>query len=259
MERPHLDFCLHTRPANTARMTNGWESSAQAWIDSLGERGDFGRQFVLDPVMLPLALNAGAKTAIDIGCGEGRFCRMLKQNGVSASGLDPTPTLVARARELDPLGTYLQAGAEQMPLADATFDLVVSYLSLIDIPDISAAISEMVRVLKPGGRLLVAHINAFNTAGFELGWIRSLSGSKKYFAMDHYMETRASWEEWRGIRIVNHHRPLSTYMQLFLQSGLRLTHFSEPLPSPDAPVDRARDYVRVPWFCVMEWQKPSHP
>ncbi|MEQ1753640.1 MAG: class I SAM-dependent methyltransferase [Micropepsaceae bacterium] len=240
-------------------MTNGWEASAQAWIDSLGDRGDFGRQFVLDPVMLPLALNSAAQSAIDIGCGEGRFCRMLKQHGISATGIDPTPTLVARSRELDPLGTYVLAEAENLPVANATYDLVVSYLSLIDIPDIGAAILEMVRVLKPGGRLLIAHINAFNTAGFEHGWIKSMSGNKKYFALDRYMEERAVWEQWRGIRIVNHHRPLSTYMQLFLQSGLGLTHFSEPLPTPDAPVDRARDYVRVPWFCVMQWQKPSRP
>jgi hypothetical protein len=33
-------------------MDNGWESSAQAWIDSIGERGDWGRQHVLDPAMM---------------------------------------------------------------------------------------------------------------------------------------------------------------------------------------------------------------
>ena len=33
-------------------MSNGWEPSAQAWIDSMGERGDWAREHVLDPVML---------------------------------------------------------------------------------------------------------------------------------------------------------------------------------------------------------------
>ena len=33
-------------------MNNGWELSAQAWIDSMGECGDWGREHVLDPVML---------------------------------------------------------------------------------------------------------------------------------------------------------------------------------------------------------------
>ena len=35
-------------------MENGWQSSADAWIADMGERGDFGRRYVLDPVMLPL-------------------------------------------------------------------------------------------------------------------------------------------------------------------------------------------------------------
>lgn len=242
-------------------MSNGWEESAQAWINSLGDRGDFGRQYVLDPVMLPRALQTGAQTVLDVGCGEGRFCRMLQEHGMTVAGIDPTPALIARARALDANGTYIQASAEDMALDGQTFDLVISYLSLIDIPDINKAIPAMVRALKPGGHLLIANLNGFNTAGTSagLGWINGIAGNRKYFALDGYMEERSSWEEWRGIRIVNYHRPLSTYMQLFLQEGLKLVYFSEPLPTVDAPTDRARNFVRAPWFCVMEWQKPSLP
>ena len=51
-----------------------------------------------------------------------------------------------------------------LPYADASFDLVVSYLSLIDIPDLPAAIAEMSRVLAPRGTLLIANLTSFNTA-----------------------------------------------------------------------------------------------
>ncbi|UPT63559.1 MAG: hypothetical protein M0D54_03120 [Hyphomonadaceae bacterium JAD_PAG50586_4] len=54
---------------------------------------------------------------------------------------------------------------------------------------------------------------------------------------------------------MNHHRPLSTYIRLLLQNGLTLTHFDEPAPTPDAPAQRTKDYVRAPWFLVMEWVK----
>ena len=37
------------------RMDNGWTQSANAWIADMGEHGDFGRRYVLDPVMLPRA------------------------------------------------------------------------------------------------------------------------------------------------------------------------------------------------------------
>lgn len=238
-------------------MDNGWETSAAAWIADMGEAGDFGRRYVLDPVMLPLALARAPKTALDVGCGEGRFCRMLQAQGVTATGLDPTPSLIARARELDAIGTYIEAGAEKMPLADASFDLVVSYLSLIDMPDFEAAIAEMARVLAPGGALLIANLNGFNTAGAERGWLKTMTGQLNAYPVDHYLEPRAFWTEWRGIRIVNHHRPLSAYMDALLGAGLRLTHFIEPRTVDGAPEPKATRYNRAPWFLVTAWEKPA--
>src|SRR6185369_15928016 len=72
-------------------MNNGWEGSAQAWIDSMGERGergDWGRQHVLDPVMMARVANGRFGNALDVGCGEGRFCRMLKAAGIKTTGVD---------------------------------------------------------------------------------------------------------------------------------------------------------------------------
>ena len=60
-------------------MDNGWEESAAGWIADMGDAGDFGRRYVLDPVMLPLAIARAPKQVLDVGCGGGRFCRMLKQ------------------------------------------------------------------------------------------------------------------------------------------------------------------------------------
>jgi SAM-dependent methyltransferase len=236
-------------------MTNGWEDSAAAWIADMGEHGDFGRRYVLDPVMLPLALANGAKTALDVGCGEGRFCRMLAARGIAVTGIDPTPNLIDHARKRDPQGTYVETDAANLPFGDGAFDLVVSYLSLIDMPDVAPAIAEMTRVLKPGGRLLIANLNGFNTAGQETDWSRDEHGNRKHFQIDHYLTESAAWIEWRGIRIRNHHRPLSTYMKLLLAQGLRLTHFDEPRPTPDAPAERSLSYIRAPWFLVMEWEK----
>lgn len=234
---------------------NGWEASAAAWIADMGEHGDFGRRYVLDPVMLPLTLARAPKHALDVGCGEGRFCRMLAAHGVKTTGLDPTPSLIAAARERDPEGAYVEAGGEALPFADASFDLVVSYLSLIDIPEFELAIAEMARVLKPGGSLLVANLNGFNTAGAERGWLRDAGGDLIAYPVDHYLEPGVFWTEWRGIRIQNHHRPLSAYMRAFLGADLRLRHFEEPRAIEGGPKDKTARYNRAPWFLVMEWEK----
>ena len=217
--------------------------------------GDFGRRYVLDPVMLPRALAAKPKTALDVGCGEGRFCRKLAEHGIATTGIDPTVALIAHAREMDARGAYVEAPAENLPFDDASFDLVVSYLSLIDIADYRTAITQMARVLKPGGALLIANLNGFNTAGAESGWIRNAFGQIQHYPVDHYLDERGFWTEWRGIRIVNHHRPLQVYMQALIGEGLQLTHFEEPAPITGAPQPKAERYRRAPWFLVMEWKK----
>ncbi len=237
-------------------MDNGWQESARAWIADMGKRGDFGRRYVLDPVMLPRALARAPRTALDAGCGEGRFCRMLRQHGIAVTGIDPTRALIETARQRDPKGVYSQASAEALPLADRSFDLVVSYLSLIDIPDMATAIREMARVLVPGGTLLIANLNSFNTACADTGWIKDRSGHKAHYPIDHYLEERSMWVEYRGIRIRNHHRPLSAYMSALLGAGLQLTHFDEPAPIAETSPSRAASYRRAPWFLVMEWVKP---
>ena len=232
-------------------MDNGWEDSAAAWIASQGDAGDFSRAFVLDEPMLARVRAAKPQRALDVGCGEGRFVRMLKAEGVEAVGLDPTPSLVAEARRLDPVGAYVEGRAEALPFADESFDLVVAYLSLIDIPDYQAGIAEMVRVLSKSGLLLIANLTGHATARVEP---QTTPEGDFLFRIDHYHQERATWEAWRGIRILNHHRPLSAYMQALLGHGLTLTHFDEPKPS-GGPTAKAERYTRVPWHLIMEWRK----
>lgn len=238
-------------------LNNGWQASADAWIAGLGEHGDFGRRYVLDPVMIPRALGRPPGRALDVGCGEGRFCRVLSEGGFDVTGIDPTSALLAQARARDSRSAYVEGVAERLPFADATFSLLVSYLSLIDIPNIQAAISEMARVLSPGGALLIANINGFNSACSDAGWVEGWSGERLHYPLDNYLTERSMWIEYRGLRILNHHRPMSTYMRILLDSGLQLVHFDEPRPSADAPAAKATNYRRVPWFHVMEWLKPG--
>lgn len=219
----------------------------------MGERGDWGREFVLDAPMMAEALKGAPGSALDVGCGEGRFCRMLKAAGVAATGVDPTGPLIEEARARDPGGDYRLGRAEALDFPDAAFDLVVSYLALIDIDDAESAITEMARVLRPGGALLLAHINGFSTAGEPNGRRRDLLGRER-FTYDHYLDIRANEIAWKGIRIVNWHRPLSFYFKAFHAAGLTLRRFDEPEPSGGG-ADRISRYRRAPHFCLMRWQK----
>lgn len=232
-------------------MTQGWDASAQAWIDVVGVEGDWGRRYVLDAPMLERARIGGARRALDIGCGEGRFCRMLQREGIDTLGIDPTRALIEEARRRDPHGDYRVAAAESLPVEDASVELAVFYLSLIDIDDLDAALREAHRALCPGGRLLIANLQSFNTAAVGQGWSREPDGSRR-FSIDDYLQERPTWIAWQGIRICNHHRPLQRYMQGLLQLGFELRHFAEPAPA-GVTGEKAERYRRAPNFLVMEW------
>ena len=244
-----------------AAIDDGWQASAEAWIAHIGEAGDRGRVDVLDKPMMEVVAASGANSALDVGCGEGRFCRMMAASGIQPIGIDPTPHLIATAKARDPRGHYVEACAEDLPFETGQFDLVVSYVSLIDIPDYRTAIAEMARVVAPGGMVLVANLNSFVTAlpkewpEDKSGWVRDAKPTP-YYALSGYMEERAAWTAWSGIRIINHHRPLSSYMAAFLGAGLTLVRYDEPPYLGKDPAAAAK-FASVPWFNLMIWQKPQ--
>ncbi len=109
-----------------------------------------------------------ARSVLDLGCGIGHWGRVLLPHlpsDVSLVGLDREPEWVAKAqaiaaaRALDSRSRYVQGDATRIPFQDAEFDLVTCQTVLIHMPDAKAAIREMIRVLKPGGCVLVAEPN----------------------------------------------------------------------------------------------------
>lgn len=237
---------------------NGWQSSAPAWIDRMQESGDFSRAHVLDAPMLERVACMQPRTALDVGCGEGRFCRMLADMGVATVGIDPVEEMVEAARKRHPVGDYHVGFAETLPVPDAAFDLVVSYLSLIDIDGLEAAMAEMARVVVPGGRILVANLTSFSTSSAVFGPRYCRDTGEKLRPLGRYLSKEKLWFEWDGLRIQNWHRPLSTYMQAFLSHGLILRHFDEPAPG-SGPPERVQAYTRMPYLMMMEWEKPAAP
>ncbi|MEM7614869.1 MAG: class I SAM-dependent methyltransferase [Pseudomonadota bacterium] len=241
-------------------MNNGWDSSAAAWVADMGDQGDFPRAFVLDEPMVARVRASGAGSALDLGCGEGRFSRIMQRQGLRVIGVDPTEALLDVAVARDARGHYVPGRGEAVPLADGSVDLVVSYLTLIDMEDLGAVYDEVLRVLRPGGRFLIANLSSYATAipaeDVAAGWLRNGGSAAAPFGCDHYHDERSYWIGWRGIRVRNFHRPFQNYMAPLLERGLRLTHFEEPVPQEGPPeqVDRFR---RAPMFVVMEWQKPG--
>jgi ubiquinone/menaquinone biosynthesis C-methylase UbiE len=100
--------------------------------------------------------------ALELGSGTGFFLLNLMQGGVAQKGsvTDLSPGMVQVAlRNAENLGLDVDgrvADAERIPYDDNTFDLVVGHAVLHHIPDVQAALAEVLRVLKPGGRFVFA-------------------------------------------------------------------------------------------------------
>ncbi len=111
-------------------------------------------------------------------------------------------------------------------------------------------------MLRPGGTFVVANLS-FITA--STGWERDAEGKRLFRRVDNYAEEHSEVYEWARIKIRNWHRPLSAYMDAYLESGLLLREFLEPVPESDAWKDNPRleDWYRVPEFTAMKWQKPE--
>ncbi len=126
--------------------------------------GDLGAEQVLGKVRKALGDDAPSHfpRALEIGAGTGYFTLNMLRAGLigEATCSDISPgmlsTLQANAKGLDLKVKTKPADAEQLPFADASFDLVFGHAVLHHIPDLERAFAEFARVLAPGGTIVFA-------------------------------------------------------------------------------------------------------
>jgi SAM-dependent methyltransferase len=232
-----------------------WNSSAEAWITSQGEKGDSSRQF-LDPFVLDLLGDVTGKSIADIGCGEGRFARLLTTKAARVTGVEPAENLFNAAETNSTGETYLCEGATELSIADQSQDVVIFYLSMIDFDPFEPAISEANRILKPGGRCMVINTSSMDTASDSM-WLRDENNKKIAWLVEKYAKPHHITAEWADIKIINYHRPLSHYFQAFLKANFTLLDFLEPVPT-DEQIEAEpglASYLIVPFFNIHYWQK----
>jgi len=104
-------------------------------------------------------IRAGAKV-LDVACGTGVVALTAARAGATVHGIDLTPELIERARENAALmrleASFQEGDAESLQFPAAAFDVVVSQFGHIFAPRPDVAITEMLRVLKPGGTVAFA-------------------------------------------------------------------------------------------------------
>jgi SAM-dependent methyltransferase len=150
-------------------------STGATWSASFGSASLSAMQ-VYDELMVPRVFEPWAKLVVDllavapgeavldVACGPGSVARVAAGRVGTAgrvTGCDLSPAMLAVGQAKPPVDggaaiTFLEAPADRLPVQDAAFDVVVCQQGLQFFPDRAAAVAEMLRALRPGGRLGVA-------------------------------------------------------------------------------------------------------
>jgi ubiquinone/menaquinone biosynthesis C-methylase UbiE len=238
-----------------------WDGNADVWTRLARAGYDVFRDLVNTPAFFSMLGDVRGLHVLDIGCGEGYNTRLLAEHGARVVAIDIAQRFIGYAVDLErqaPMGIeYRIASAVELPFADASFDAVTAFMSLMDIPETDRAIAEAFRVLRPGGFLqfsighpcfMTPHWRAvFDDQGNKVavevgGYFENMNGS-----IEEWMFSAAPPEVRDGLqpfRIPRFTRTMSQWLNLLIDTGFTIERASEPYPSDDA-VRQAPRLVRA--------------
>jgi malonyl-CoA O-methyltransferase len=178
------------------------------WADTYPPHPHNALMALEQQTVLSMLPDVAGSTAIDAGCGTGRYLRLLRARGAIAIGVDLSAAMLTRARAGG--ATVARGNICALPIDSTSVDVVVSGLALGDVPHLELALVEMARVLRPGGCVIYSVVHP---VGERAGWSRTFTAAGRQNAIATY---------WHSL---DDHRAACT------AAGLRVTEWHEPVLS----------------------------
>ena len=182
------------------------------------------------------------KDVLEFGCGGGQWSTALARHGARAVGFDLSEQQLAHARRLqEETGVrfaLVQADAERVPFADASFDVVFADHGAFSFADPYRTVPEAARLLRPGGLLAFSHISPL----FAIATPADAEHASDRLVYDYF--SLHQLDEPEGM--IEFNLPYGGWIGLFRRSSLVVEELIEPRPAPDA-VSTYRDDTDRAW------------
>lgn len=170
---------------NTESIQDSYDRVAEEYTRRIGDELDHKP---LDRELLDrfAAQVSGKGRVCDLGCGPGQVARYLYERGVSSFGIDLSPAMVKQARQAHPDIEFRQGDMRALALPDGSLAGVAAFYSIIHIPheEATTVLKEWLRVLQPGGLLLLSFHRGDSTVHMEEWWGQSVSVDFYFFEQE---------------------------------------------------------------------------
>jgi ubiquinone/menaquinone biosynthesis C-methylase UbiE len=186
-----------------------------------------------EPVVRSLVGDVAAGRALDAASGTGRHARHLVERGHDVLGVDVTAEMLEQAAAKAPGARFVEADLRDIPAEDGSFDLVVCGLALAHLAELGPGVTELARVARQSGRLVVSVLHPFQA---HLGW-------------------HAPFADARGQRgfVREHPHTHADYFAAFTSAGLRVRGCVEPVLDSDHVRTKRRAFRHIPEAALAAW------
>lgn len=235
--------------SHSSDVASHWEANAETWTKHARAGYDVYRDALNTPAFLSMLPSIQGLTGLDVACGEGSNTRALAKLGALMQAVDIAPTFIRHAEAEErarPLGiTYRVGDGMNLPYADASFDFVTSFMALMDMPDQDRVLSEIARVLKPGGFVQFSILHPCFVPPYRKnlrnpdGSVRAVEVARYFDAIDGEVERwwfsnapEAERKQVEPFAVPRFHRTLSQWVGFICGAGLSIEALGEPCADP---------------------------
>lgn len=229
-----------------------WSSIAHKYDSLVKEVGDQSQQLIINPIVQELLGDLKGKCVLDAGCGNGYWTRRMAQTAQRVVGVDFTEKLIesAKSRGVQSNTEFIIGNLERLLLADATFDVVLMNMVLLDIEELSSVVHEIARVIKLGGKVVASTTHPCFENPPNTYSLKDDDGNKIGRAVSNYFTTGLIKDDLNQYQ--HWHYKVSDLINCFAINHLFVEKMVEPNGARTLK-NNATDHF--PYFLIMKFKK----